>query len=116
MNRLVLLLAILTVGCSNTTPKGCADFDRAGWLKVDTNRDSRGLLADRLLESCNMKGMSREQIVELLGPPTETPYFREYDFVYVIGLERGFIAIDYEWLVFKFDQSGRVTKYRLVTD
>jgi hypothetical protein len=39
--------------------------------------------------------------VALLGEPPKTEYFKEFDLVYYLGPERGFMGIDSEWLVLK---------------
>jgi len=53
--------------------------------------------------------MSRTDIDQLLGRPPKTEYFSDYDYVYWLGPERGFIRIDSEWLCIKF-------KHDVVTD
>jgi hypothetical protein len=51
----------------------------------------------------------------LLGVPPPTPYFREYDYVYWLGPERGLFSIDSEWLVVKL-QNDVVVAAEVVTD
>ena len=63
-----------------------------------------------------IRGRSRGEIVALLGEPTTTDYFKDYDLVYWLGPERGLISIDSEWLVIRLDSLGRVSDFRLVTD
>jgi len=36
--------------------------------------------------------------------------------VFVVGPERGFISIDYEWLLLNLDDQGRVKEALLMTD
>jgi hypothetical protein len=76
----------------------------------------RGCMVDDLLSQRRFRGVARDEVVALLGEPRRTAYFNEYDLVYWLGPERGFISIDSEWLVFRLDAAGRVTEYRLVTD
>lgn len=64
----------------------------------------------------NLEGLSRTEIERLLGPANETSYFREWTMVYELGRERGFIAIDSEWLVINLDNSGVATESRIVRD
>jgi hypothetical protein len=52
----------------------------------------------------------------MLGEPPPTSYFRQWDMVYWLGMERGFVSIDSEWLVIRLDQDGRVAESRIVTD
>ncbi|HSU13719.1 hypothetical protein [Longimicrobium sp.] len=76
----------------------------------------RGCMVDDLLARRDLHGLSRTQVVALLGEPPPTGYFREYDLVYWLGPERGLFSIDSEWLVFRLNATGRVADYRLVTD
>jgi hypothetical protein len=55
-------------------------------------------------------------VIELLGPPEPQNGFAGYDMVYVLGPERSFINIDYEWLVIKLDGAGYVSEAAIVTD
>lgn len=52
----------------------------------------------------------------MLGPPSDVGYFRTYDLVYWLGLERGFMRIDSEWLVVRLDATGTATEARIVND
>ncbi|SRR6266576_343471 len=76
----------------------------------------RGCMVDDLLRQNRLIGMQRSDVLRLLGEPTRTEYFREYNLVYWLGPERGLFSIDSEWLVMRIDSSGRVTEAKLVTD
>ncbi|MFZ1830365.1 MAG: hypothetical protein WAW42_16730 [Candidatus Competibacteraceae bacterium] len=52
----------------------------------------------------------------MLGEPLEHGYFRDYDLVYRLGMERGFMSIDSEWLAVILDESGRVASVEIVRD
>lgn len=69
-----------------------------------------------LFREHDLKGMTRAQVVRLLGDPEETDYFSDSEMVYVLGPERGFLSIDYEWLLFELDRSERVISYKVMTD
>ena len=73
-------------------------------------------MVDDLLQRHQFKGMDREQVVALIGEPDKTESFRDWDFVYLLGPERGWFSIDSEWLAFRFDNQKKVTEYRIVTD
>lgn len=95
---------------------GCA-FDPTAWRdKTLIPQGVRLGMADRLLARGTLRGKTRAQVVEMLGKPPETEYFREYDLVYWLGPERGFFGIDSEWLVMRIGSEGRVMECRLVTD
>jgi len=92
-------------------------FDSAAW-KAENGDAAQGIqirMVDDLLARHKLVGMSRAQVEELLGVPPDTPSFREYDYVYWLGPERGFISIDSEWLVVKIND-GIVVTAKIVTD
>ncbi len=73
-------------------------------------------MADGLVASGALVGKTRDDIANMLGPPTSTDKFRHYDLVYWLGPERGFFAIDSEWLVVSFGTTGTVREARIVRD
>lgn len=95
-------------------------FDSAAWkarsADVDVEWPTRLRMIDDLLDRNLLKDATRAQVEELLGPADDTSYFREWDLVYLLGPERGFIRIDSEWLVLRFDKAGKVTEHRVVRD
>lgn len=94
-------------------------FDSAVW-KASLNKDDDGKLrlrmVDDLLKRHTLVGMTRTQISDLLGEPPHTNYFSDYQFVYWLGPERGFMSIDSEWLAVRFDNLDRVTDADVVRD
>jgi hypothetical protein len=92
-------------------------FDAAAWRgeKVLTN-DVRIWMVNDLLRRHRFRGMTREQVTAIIGEPDETGYFKDWDLVYWLGPERGFISIDSEWLVFRLDSQKKVVDYRIVRD
>lgn len=92
-------------------------FNSSSW-KAENRRGADGVrvrMVDDLLRTHKLVGMSRDQLEELLGVPPATEYFREYDYVYWLGPERGLFSIDSEWLVVKCGQ-GVVVSAQVVTD
>jgi hypothetical protein len=82
-------------------------FDSSRWKNADladVENPVRLRMVDDLLEGKHLVGMPQAEIDELLGTPTQTGHFKSYDYVYRLGPERGFISIDSEWLVIKFDK------------
>ena len=92
-------------------------FDAAAWQgeKARTN-DVRIRMVDDLLRHYNFRGVTREQVTAVVGEPDKTEYFRDWDFVYWLGPERGPMSIDSEWLVFRLDGQKKVTDYKIVRD
>lgn len=94
-------------------------FDSTSWQdskQVDSEDPVRIRMVDDLIRSRRLDRRSRAEVEKLLGKPTETEYFKEYDWMYWLGPERGFMGIDSEWLAISFDSSGVVQTYRLVRD
>ena len=92
-------------------------FDATVW-KAQNRRDPEGVrvhMVDDLLRRHRVVGMTRTQVDELLGVPTPSDYFREYDYVYWLGQERWPFGIDSEWLVLKY-KGDLVVDARVVTD
>lgn len=93
-------------------------FDSVIWkqsLAEKGNTAIRIKMVNSLLRKHNLVGMTRKQIDDLLGKPPKTAYFSDYEYVYWLGPERGFISIDSEWLGIKF-QDDKVIEARLLRD
>jgi hypothetical protein len=92
----------------------------ASWWNVDFERgtrlETRYRIADRLVSGGHLNGMARSEVIALLGTPPETDKFQNHGLVYVLGPERGWMSIDYEWLLVDFDSADRVAKVAVVTD
>lgn len=73
-------------------------------------------MADRLVSSKALIGKPRQEIAQMLGEPSPTGYFKDWDMVYNLGSERGFMAIDSEWLVIRLDNSGVAVEADVVRD
>lgn len=97
-----------------------APFDSAAWRAGESPTSDQPAprlhLADGLLRSGILIGKTQAEVLALLGPPTDTDYFREYDLVYWLGIERGTFPANSDWLVLKFDSSGKVKSARIVSD
>lgn len=66
-------------------------------------------MVDDLLARKRLDGLSRAEVLELLGPPAgETPEARELR--WLLGPARAFLRIDGEWLWVAFDGDGRVAR------
>lgn len=79
--------------------------------------NSRVYMIDDFFDKYQLEKMTKEEVTDLLGVPPETNYFKEDDnIVFRLGDERGFISIDSEWLIVKFDVEGKVTEYEIRRD
>jgi len=114
--------ALYLIGAFPTRGMRCfgrTTFSVAKWRAGagdDGHVTARGCMVDDYLRRHPPVGRSREELVGELGVPPQTGYFREYDLVYWLGPERGLMALDSEWLVIRFDPSGRAVEGKLVTD
>jgi hypothetical protein len=73
-------------------------------------------MTDDLVNSKKLNGLTRQEVLTLLGEPPKTEYFKEYELVYYLGPERGFMRIDSEWLVLKFGTDGRISRAVIARD
>lgn len=116
--RSILIIAATTLvavtGVWALWPIGRA-FDRTVWLDQRQER-ARLAMADRIVARRVLDGKTRAEVIAMLGEPPPTAYFPDWDFVYRLGMERGFMGIDSEWLVVRLDSSGRAVDARIVAD
>jgi hypothetical protein len=115
---IVLAVGLSTFGVVQYWKARPLPFDRTVWNAEAEGIDDfrRHRMANWLLKQRRLVGMSRAGIVSMLGDPTETSHFREYDLVYVLGNERSWMSIDSEWLLMRLDGSGRVSTAEIARD
>ncbi len=98
------------------------DFDSAAWKDtsfavVSQDWPPRLTMVDDLLSSRNhLAGLSRREVVVLLGEPDPTPYFPGYSANYLLGPKRSFMRSGFEWLVVEFDDGGMVASAEIRRD
>jgi outer membrane protein assembly factor BamE (lipoprotein component of BamABCDE complex) len=76
-------------------------------------------MVDDLMSSGRLDGLSRDQVIALLGPPHLKDFPGEAwqcDIHYFLGPERGFFRIDSEWLFITFDKDEKVRRYWIYRD
>lgn len=113
---LVLLTGVIGYGFK-TGYLPVRPFDSDRWKRVERVDDqARIQMIEHLMWSKKLDGLSRSELVALLGPPSDAGYFRDRDYVYRLGDERGLFSIDSEWLVVDVDAGGRVSQYEIVRD
>lgn len=116
---LLVCAAILVAGAFAVAvrfPPG-RDFDPDAWRQREQAQDHAAAgMADRLVADSTLRGMTRDEIVRMLGEPPRTSYFEDWDMVYRLGPERGYLGIDSEWLVIRLDAGKRVIEYGIVRD
>lgn len=107
LDFLLLLYCVVILGVNEYESR----FTTKRWLNDD---EGRVYLVDDLLNDHELIGKTKEEVITLLGSPTETEYFKEED--NVVGAERGIISIDSEWLVIWFDGNEQAVKFELRTE
>ena len=114
----LLLLIVVSCGFSEGYLP-IRPFNSEGWRQSrgeDTLTPVRLQMIEWLIRSRQLDGLTRSEVVALLGPADDTSYFREWDMVYWLGPNRGLFRIDSDWLVIRYGPNGRVSDYRVVSD
>ena len=112
----LLLVGYLILGPAVKSLLNRKSFNSQEWKSHTNERNPVKLnMVDDLLSSHQLVGMSKKEVEELLGKPPVTGYFKEYDYVYWLGPERGAFGIDSEWLGIKF-KDGNVIKIEILRD
>jgi hypothetical protein len=100
--------------------RGPLPFVPSWWAAGAENRGDplkrRHRIADGFVLTGRLLGRSREQLITLLGAPPQTNKFSDWEMVYPLGAERGFMSIDSEWLVIRLNASGKAVEARIVRD
>ena len=93
-------------------------FDAVKWkaIRPESTNAIRSRMVDDLLHRYSFRGMTRQEVTGLIGEPEKSGYFTNWDMVYWLGPERGFMSIDSEWLVFRLDNEKKVTDLKVLTD
>ncbi len=92
-------------------------FDRERWRAAAGDDEVRRIkMAEDLLGNHDLQGQTRQEIIWLLGPPTDSDKFRDLcDDIYHLGPERGLFPVDSEWLCLKYE-ANRVIRAEIVAD
>lgn len=115
---LLAILAALMIGYGFLTRYlPLRTFDSAVWQEVRGEfSEVRVTMIESLVRGRRLDGLSRAQVLDLLGEPDGGLYFQEWDMVYWLGPQRGLFGIDSEWLVLRIGSDGRVSEYQVVED
>lgn len=114
-NRIALLglLAVFVVGVALGIARKGHTFSTEQWLAEPAERTK---IVEDLLENHSPMGMTEEEVLALLGQPSdETPFTEQNTLYYYLGDERGLISIDSEWLVLTMED-GVVSSADTTTD
>lgn len=114
-----IIIILFLIGCSTVNN---LDFDSAIWFDPESSEYRENDITERqkMLNSVIdiIDGKSKSEIVNLLGDGLEVNYFLSSgrDLIYVLGPERSYLGIDYEWLLLWFDDNNLLLKYEIFTD
>lgn len=89
-------------------------FDSEDWKRSSALR--RGFMIDDLLDRHDLRGSTREALIELLGEPPDSYYDYVGDLVWCLGPQRGGFAVDNDWLVIDLDEDGSVKTVCIIPD
>jgi hypothetical protein len=102
---LIVIAASCGLGDFKTAYDGMSPtpFDKAQWVAcAHFPSTARYMMIDDLLANHPLVGMTRDEVVTLLGPFHDEPDYPGWDNCYYLGPERG-LGVDFEWLVLEFD-------------
>lgn len=91
------------------------EFDPVRWKEAAIATGDRIRMADLLLEREELVGLTRQEVLSMLGTPgglKESDVIDAPQWTYALGPEQGFVAISHEWLVLEFDENGVVKTAR----
>ncbi|MFH1368061.1 MAG: hypothetical protein ABII64_02915 [Elusimicrobiota bacterium] len=99
-------------------------FDPAVWKQESSTKFTDGAtLREQMLKDLVeniLPGKDKKEIESLLGPSSETDYFkgRKMDYIYYMGPERDHpvMNIDSEWLLIWLDSQGKFRKFKITCD
>lgn len=111
--RATLLICLLIAGCSGDRER---EFDQARWRNADLAGRERAKMMPSLLRTHPLKGMARDQVIALLGEPSDTQKWPDANLIYVLGNDGTYMPIDNEWLLIKLGEDGRVVSWRRAKD
>ena len=118
--RTICLALLLCSGCVSSEKQ----FDQKLWKSEDSLKPSNySDLTDRQrmvndLVTNHLKGKTKSEIESLLGKSLDVGYFfnNGRDFIYHLGPERSYFAIDSEWLLIWLDEDQVFLRHDFATD
>lgn len=110
----IFLTFLLTIVVGYFTYRYQHTFYSDRWLNEPHERTD---MIDNLLQNHEIIGLTKAEVLSLLGPydNAQGAFNTDDRYVYYLGPERGLISIDSEWLLIDFT-NGVVSDYSLTTD
>lgn len=94
-------------------------FDAAHWQRPDEGLVRGRSLRQRMLADLlrhPLVGLPRDSLERMLGPAPMVGFFGAWDMAWWLGPSRRYVSLGSEWLVVKFDSTGRVARYAVLPD
>lgn len=116
----VLMLGLTTVDPAEPEPVVQPTFESTAWRHAATSEGRltvRSEMVEDLLQRYKPRGWSKDQVIELLGPPDwRPPTMRSFEMVYRLGIRPDGWALNDKYLYFRFDHKNRVTEFGTTVD
>lgn len=119
----VLFFSLLLIGrcLSGFSAPQPIPFDGQLWqtyLADNGESPVRLQMVDDLLNRYDLNGYSKDELIELLGPPGEFrkdwPLLADWDVIYRLGAGHDRLLIYRNYLCFRFNEDGNVIDYEVV--
>ncbi len=116
------LAALLLLGGAlllRSATREALPFDAAHWQHPDEGLVRGKSLRQRMLADLlrhPLVGLPRDSLERMLGPAPMVGFFGAWDMAWWLGPSRRYVSLGSEWLVIKFDSTGRVARYAVLPD
>ncbi len=108
-----MIAALAVAGCNPPTVNE-QSFDPAAWQAAQPDQSTRAEMAADLVRSERLIGLTRAEVIALLGPPTATANFEPWDLAYALGpCLDCYMPIDPAWLVIRLTDD-RASEARII--
>lgn len=91
------------------------DADRRWGENPDARINMRAFMIDDLMSNHLRKGMTKAQVVSLLGESKLLEYPGSNRFAYYLGFSCGFLCMDPDFLAVDFDRQDKVISFHVVS-
>ena len=119
MKKIIILVMVVIILCScsrlnerdqSEQSNQSEQFDQQLWLNEPEQRES---LVRSLTNNYQLKGMTEEEIIDLLGEPDQIISESSKQYLFFIGYG-GFVGINVSLLQLQFDANGKVESHSVI--
>lgn len=101
MKKIIISFLMVLILCS------CGQFDQETWLKEPEKRQD---MLGSLTSKYNLKGMTENEVIDLLGEPAQKLNEPSPQFLYYIG-SAGLMGVKVTLFQLQFDENGKVESH-----